>query len=184
MTNLNLGKKLKAYRQLNNMTIRDLANKTSITSSMLSQIEHGTVNPSINTLRVIAAALDTPLYDFFKEELEGKVIVHSSERKIIGTKSGSEVSYELLTPDTKGNIEFCMMEIPPGVDSANEMRNHSGEEVAYMQSGKEVELEVEGKIYKLRPGDSIRIPPLSRHVWHNRADVTVNVIFAVTPPTF
>lgn len=184
MDELNLGKKIQEVRSDRGLSIRKLAGMAGITPSMLSQIESGLVNPSINTLRSIAQVLDTPLYAFFKEEQAGTPVVRPQERRTIGSKSEPDVQYELLTPDTKGDIEFCMMVIPPHTNSYRDMESHIGEEVAFMHSGERVELEVEDRIYTMIPGDSVRIPPKSRHVWHNHTDSTVQVIFAITPPTF
>ena len=36
-----------------------------ITPSMLSQIERGSANPSIQTLKVLAKALDVPTFSFY-----------------------------------------------------------------------------------------------------------------------
>jgi len=94
------------------------------------------------------------------------------------------VVYELLTPDNQGAIEFCMMIIPPHASSNTQAKSHTGEEVAFMHSGSCVELEMESSRYVLHPGDSIRIPPDARHCWHNPGEETVQVIFAVTPPSF
>ena len=47
MDDLNLGKKLQMYRTSRSMSIRELSDATGITASMLSQIEHEQVNPSI-----------------------------------------------------------------------------------------------------------------------------------------
>ncbi len=184
MDELNLGKKIQAIRSDRGHSIRKVAGLAGITPSMLSQIESGQVNPSINTLRSIAQVLETPLYAFFKEEQAETPIVHPEERRTIGSKSEPDVQYELLTPDTKGDIEFCMMVIPPHANSYRDMQSHAGEEVAIMYSGEQVELEVEERTYTLAPGDSVRIPAKARHAWHNRSNITVQVIFAITPPTF
>lgn len=64
----NFYSKIKEYRIAKNLTIKELAEKANITSSMLSQIERGLANPSINTLKLIAQALDTPLFKFFIED--------------------------------------------------------------------------------------------------------------------
>lgn len=62
---LGLGKKIQNYRLNKKFTIKELAEKIGITSSMLSQIERDLVNPSIATLRAISKALDVPLFMFF-----------------------------------------------------------------------------------------------------------------------
>ena len=79
---------------------------TNLTASMISQIENGAVNPSIPTLRTISSALETPIYYFFKDEDNASVVVTQSTRMVLGNKQEPSVVYELLTPDTRGEIEF------------------------------------------------------------------------------
>ena len=179
-----LGKKIQNLRTERDLSVRKLAKLANITPSMLSQIENGLVNPSINTLRSIAQVLDTPLYSLFLEEHTDDIVVHPETRLVIGSAGEQDICYQLLTPDTKGNIEFCMMVIPPHCSSYRDMKSHIGEEVAYVCSGDHVELDLNGTHLVLKAGDSVRILPNVPHVWHNHADVTVQVIFAITPPTF
>lgn len=184
MEELNLGKKIQAIRMERGLSVRKVADMASITPSMLSQIENEQVNPSINTLRSIAQVLDTPLYNLFKVEQASNPVVHPQNRRIIGSKSEPDVHYELLTPDTRGDIEFIMMTIPPRLSSYRDSKSHTGEEVAYVCTGDRVDLDMDGTIYTLQAGDSVRIPANLPHVWHNPSDVMVQIIFAITPPTF
>lgn len=184
MEDLNIGKKIQELRTKNGFSIRKLSSIAGITPSMLSQIENGQVNPSINTLRSLASALGAPLYHFFKEESEDHPVVTPDTRKTIGRKNEPDVIYELLTPDTRGSIEFCMMLIPPNSSSNSKMQSHNGEEVAFLYSGESVDIEIESRLFTLRQGDSIRIPPQAQHIWHNRRNMPVQVIFAITPPSF
>lgn len=75
------------------------------------------------------------------------------------------------------------MSIPPGFTSGRTPQEHIGEEVAYVMQGT-VEITVAGVSYCLEEGDSIRIPPLTSHQWKNQSGNTVQVIFAITPPSF
>ena len=181
---INLGKKIQDIRLERGLSVRKMAGQAGITPSMLSQIESGQVNPSINTLRSIAQTLEAPLYSFFQDDPDEDCVVHPENRRTIGSKSEPDVQYELLTPNTRGNIEFCMMVIPAQLSSFRDIRSHDGEEVAYMLEGERVELEIEGKLYPMEPGDSVRIPAKARHAWHNKTDSVVKVIFAITPPSF
>lgn len=184
MEDLNIGKKIQELRLKQGDSIRKLSSAAGITASMLSQIENDQVNPSINTLRALADALDAPLYHFFKEENEDQPVVTPSTRKTIGRKNEPDVTYELLTPDTRGSIEFCMMVIPAGSSSSQHAQGHIGEEVAFLYSGESVELETDSRRHTLRQGDSVRIPPQTQHIWHNHTNAPVQVIFAITPPSF
>lgn len=184
MEELNLGKKIQAVRMERRLSVRKVASMAKITPSMLSQIENEQVNPSINTLRTIAQVLDTPLYSFFKEDPTPEPVVHPEQRHVIGSKDAPDVRYELLTRDTRGSIEFCMMVIPPKLSSYRDIKSHAGEEVAYMCAGECVDLDMDGTVYRLEQGDSVRIPPNVPHSWHNPTDREIQVIFAITPPTF
>lgn len=184
MDELNLGKKLKAFRTMRNISIRELSEKIDVTPSMLSQIERSLVNPSINTLLSISKALDIPIFNFFKEDFTNKeLVVRRDKRKTIGLPEEEDVLYDLLTPDVSGNIEFCMMHIPPQRDAVKITQRHKGEEVAYIVEGT-VDIIVDKIRYALNEGDSIRIPPLSEHIWENIYDKNVKVVFAVSPPSF
>ncbi len=165
------------------MSIRELSQHSGVTPSMLSQMERGLVNPSINTLRQIAQALDVPMFLFFKAEENRELVVRRDKQKTIGLPDQKDVVYALLTPDVSGNIEFCLMTIPARSESGKTAQSHTGEEVAYVIDGP-VEILVDETSYMLGTGDSIRIPPLSVHKWMNHMDSPARVVFAVTPPSF
>ena len=64
---LNVGNNIKNIRIDKGFMLKEVAEKCGISSSMLSQIEKGTANPSLNTIREIANVLDIPLFKFFME---------------------------------------------------------------------------------------------------------------------
>ena len=49
---------IRAWREYKNMRINDLAKRVGISGSFLSQIENGKRNPTIETLKSIASALE------------------------------------------------------------------------------------------------------------------------------
>ncbi|MCC6615721.1 MAG: cupin domain-containing protein [Anaerolineae bacterium] len=71
MTNengLDIGKKIRAARQSQQMSLRSLAAKANVSPSMLSQIENDRANPSVTTLYNIAEALSISLNYFFPDQ--------------------------------------------------------------------------------------------------------------------
>ena len=66
MEEINLGAKVQEFRNMRQYSLRELASRADLTPSMLSQIENNTANPSINTLKAIAAALEVPMFKFFQ----------------------------------------------------------------------------------------------------------------------
>ena len=183
MSDINVGAKITQFRMLKQMTIKELAQKAKITSSMLSQVERNRVNPSLQTLRDIASALDTPLFYFFKDDppAEG-IVVRRERRKTLGYPDEKDVLYQLLTPDTNSNIEFCFMELPPMCDLRSRPSRHMGEEVACALDA--VDIWIDGTQYQLRAEDSIQIPAGAEHAWVNISNRPARVIFALSPPSF
>lgn len=184
MDEFQLGQNIQKLRMEQGLSLRKLSSMAGITPSMLSQIENACVNPSVNTLRSIAQALDVPLFLLFKDAPAESPVIRPENRRIIGSKNEPDVHYEILTADMSGAIEFCIMQIQPGRSSYRDAVSHAGEEVAYMLDGKWAELELDGVTHRMEPGDSVRISPKSPHVWHNPTNTAVKIIFAVTPPTF
>ena len=64
---LDIGKKIRAARQEQGMSLRGLAAKASVSPSMLSQIENNHANPSVTTLYNIAEALSISVNYFFPD---------------------------------------------------------------------------------------------------------------------
>lgn len=62
---INVGNIIKDIRIKKGIMLKEVAEKCGISSSMLSQIEKGNANPSLNTIREIARVLDVPLFKFF-----------------------------------------------------------------------------------------------------------------------
>lgn len=177
--------RIKKFRKAKKMTIKELAEKANITSSMLSQIERGLANPSINTMKLIANALEVPLFKFFMEE-EGDIrsqVVTPENRKRIYLPDSNGVIYELLTPDLAGTIEFCQLTLEPYMSTSDNPMGHEGEEVAIVISGT-AELILDDSKIIMEAGDSIRIPPHTNHKWYNPEDEPLVLIFAITPPSF
>lgn len=184
MNEVDISKNISEYRKRKELTIKELASLTGVTPSLLSQIEKGSANPSINTLKQISNALDIPLFNFFINDVptESLVVRKDSRKKIIFAEDDS-FTYELLTPNSKGDIEFMLMKIPSKESSSKELFSHKGEEVAYVMKGS-VNLYLMNTVIELNCGDSVKIPPHSKHKWENTSDFDCEVIFAVTPPSF
>ena len=184
MDDLHIGSVLQARRSEKKISLRQLAEKTGLTASMLSQIERNLVNPSINTLKVVAAALEIPMYKFFMGgDTDKDLVVRRDARITLGRPEAEDIVYELLTANTSGSIEFCMMHIPAKNDSYNVESIYKGEAVAYVAKGR-ITVYINGVPYKLDTGDSVLIPAGSVHRWQNSADEEAQVLCAATPPSF
>ncbi|MCY6957163.1 helix-turn-helix domain-containing protein [Clostridium brassicae] len=184
MSDINIGQKLLEYRKAKNLTIRELAELAQVTPSLLSQIERGIANPSINTLKIISKALQVPLFHFFMDSINtDELVVRADERKRLIFPQSKDLSYELLCPDLSGKLEALLMKLTPGSCSSEDAMGHEGEEIAFVLSGK-TNIYIDGNLIILDTGDSIKIPPNVKHKWENSYDKDAHVIFAITPPYF
>lgn len=62
------GKNIKYYRFKNNMTQERLAELTDLSPRYISNIETGTGNVSLDTIEILANALDVRYQDLFSEQ--------------------------------------------------------------------------------------------------------------------
>ena len=181
---INVGAIIKRIRIEKGLLLKDVAEKCEISSSMLSQIEKGNANPSLNTIKSIAQALEIPLFKFFIEPEKEDItinILKRGERKIINTK---KIRYELLSPEGSTNIECMKMFFTEkGAETSIEPMANKGEEIAVLLSGK-VKITIGNQFCEMEPGDSVYIPALKPHKWTNLDDGESVVLFSVTPPEF
>jgi Predicted transcriptional regulators len=187
MTEENIGMRIQYYRKKAKLSIKELAERTHLTSSMLSQIERGIANPSINTLRSLSTALNVAVFQFFLEEnssTESPIVTPKTRIKIIPPQAdGQSATYELLVPNLSGVLEFTILTLESGYKSNSQLISHAGEEVNYVLSGK-LTLYYKDKIFYLNEGDSVRVPPETPHLWYNESNEAAKLIFASTPTSF
>ncbi|QCR31176.1 helix-turn-helix domain-containing protein [Lysinibacillus sp. SGAir0095] len=176
-----IGLKVEQYRKNAGLSLRELAKQADITPSMLSQIEKGHSNSSIQTLKSLAKVLDVPVFTFLMDELDTReLVVRKEERKQIIIDG---LEYELVSPDFTSQIATAIMHLKPGKSSSETPMSHKGEEVAYVVKGP-IQLSLLGDEYTLMTGDSVKIPAQALHMWSNPADEQVSILFSVTPPSF
>lgn len=181
---MEVGKRIAQLRNKRNLNIRELAQMANVTSSLLSQIERGLANPSLNTLESISKALDEPVFSFFVPETDlDQLVLKQADRKKIILPENDGLEYQLLTPDLKGNIEMVLLTLPAKTDSSAEQTTHKGEEVAYVLDG-ELIFCIDDMLLPVGKGDSIRIPPYTRHKFKNVTTKGATIIFAISPPSF
>jgi transcriptional regulator with XRE-family HTH domain len=165
------------------MRLIDLAEKTRLSVSFLSQVERGIINPSINSIRQIALALDTTLSSFFDEpkSTEGPV-VKKEDRKVL-IKKDSRLTYQLLSSDHGQRIELLLTRLEVGASSASTPLAHKGDEAALvLQGGCMIELGSDR--YDLNEGDSIYITENTPHRFISTANIPLIIVSAISPPGF
>lgn len=190
-----MGAEIRALRQQRGMKLADLADEIGMSTSLISQIERGITAPSLEVLWAISRALGVPIGAFFQEDgatdhlataatpssPPKAQVVRANARKRLALPN--TVTYDLLSPDLKGQIEFTWAEFEPGNQSPIEPYTHAGEEQMVVIEG-EIHFWVDGEEFVLQKGDSIRIDSSLPHRTANLSDKKAIVIAAMTPPSF
>ena len=100
-----IGEKLRAIRQEQKMSLRELAKKAEISASMLSQIETGKAFPSVRSLYNIAAALGVTVDHFFPDQND-QPIEEGVAPISVGDLTASEMRSVLLNRNLSDAGEF------------------------------------------------------------------------------
>ena len=70
---MDIGNRIKHFREQKNYTINKLANKAGVSQSYLRDVELENKNPTLSFLSLICDALDISLKDFFSDESETSI---------------------------------------------------------------------------------------------------------------
>ena len=165
------------------MTLADLGSLVNTSTSLISQLERGGVNPSISLLHRIASALKVRIPDLLEDEdlssNQPYVLTTIKETKTLNTEGG--VIFSLLSrfPDTE--FEFLAVEYPPGSSTGIEQYTHEGMECNMILEG-ELELELGDHISRLNPGDSICFRSTMPHRISNKNKKVAKAIVVNSEP--
>ncbi|MBN2898800.1 MAG: helix-turn-helix domain-containing protein [Clostridia bacterium] len=184
MSNVKIGNKISEVRKKRGLSIREFSKKVDLSASLLSQIERGMANPSLNTLRMIAEGLDMPLYTLFIDEIQHELLIlRKSERRRINHRDSEHVVFDLLSPDyMKSNVEMLWAILNPNSETTPTYMSHEKEEFALVMKG-EVWVVIDEREYLLEEGDMVRLLPRMKHKFKNTSDETIEILFILAEST-
>ena len=140
----------------------------------------GRSSPSVSTLQRLARALGVSITAYFEVEESVQVAyTRVDERPRIALPRGW---IERLGRGLSGQcFAPLLLSLEPGAGRGLEPIVHLGHELAYCLSGT-LEYNVDGQVYRLRPGESLLFEAELSHSWRNAGDDTVTAWrFLVTP---
>ena len=158
---LQIGEKVKRFREDNGLTLQDMADRTGLSSAVLSQIENHLISPPLGTLIRLTQALDLRPGHFFDQNPDKAfTIVRQTERRPVsrfaskrGVKYG--YSYESLGHDMKDrHMEPFLVTLEPATLASPKPAAHDGEEFLFVLEG-EMEVTLGEHSDVLQPGDAI-----------------------------
>lgn len=201
----NIGPLVRRHRRHYRITLKEMAEKTGLSISFLSEIERGVAKPSMASLRKVAQALGISLLSFsdiedIPEARHRQVLYPREENREMGyvtkvnvVRSGQRKKlgypdrpgfYELLTPDLNRRLEVLFVKIEPGFETGPEpIIDPPGEKFIYVLKGL-YQMIINGETHVLNAGDSIYYPADSPLFFKNIGDEPVELVFVLTPPVF
>jgi transcriptional regulator with XRE-family HTH domain len=175
-------KKIRVLRKKYNMKLKDLSEKTGLSVSFLSQVERGSTSLAIISLKKIADALDVPITDFFENDNTQDFTVNVEHQKTFRIE-GSSAQYTRLAGNFSGrSLEPLIVTLDPGLVQ-DPIFSHPGEEFYYVLQGAVI-INVDGKEYLVKTGDSIHFPSHLPHFWQNPLKHTSKILCVLTPVIF
>ena len=152
-----VGPRVKALREAEGMSLRDLAERSGVSAPMLSQVERGETSPTLHVAARIASGLRLRLSQLLRLDEAGSVsIVRVAERRAGG--SGGH-RYEVLTPPLPvQRAEVSRHVLTPGAVTGGPgdppMHEPGARETAVVERGT-LRLAIDGAEHALAAGDCV-----------------------------
>jgi transcriptional regulator with XRE-family HTH domain len=202
-----VGGRLRAERERQGISLRELARRLDVSASLISQVELGKATPSVGTLYAIVNELGMSLDSLFFDSGAGagaaargratlgvvrpgesapprvatdaaQLVVRRNAGKAIQLDSG--VRWERLTSVTEGNLDFLYVVYEVGGASCAEdaLMRHPGREYGHVIAGR-LGVTVGFDTHELGPGDSIAFDSTVPHRLFNAGHVPAEGIWFV-----
>ncbi|BCJ87213.1 helix-turn-helix domain-containing protein [Effusibacillus dendaii] len=153
---MSFGTHVRKARIEKGLTLQDLSARSRVSRSMLSQIERGEKNPTLQVACQIAEGLDTTLSRLLGEPETDQVVVIRKEQRQVYRDASSGFERHLLSPAFPARgIEFILNIIPPGGDSGTFPPHKSGVKEYITVAKGSLQAILNNQTYLLQKGDSI-----------------------------
>jgi transcriptional regulator with XRE-family HTH domain len=167
-----LGARVRALREAEGLSLRDLSERSGVSAPMLSQVERGETSPTVAVAERIASGLELRLSQLLRLDEGGAavtVVRRAERRKGPGGARGHR--YELLTPPLPGlRSELSRHAIAPGARTGGAgdppMHEPGSRETAVVEQGTVV-LVCDGERHELAAGDCVTFDADLPHHFEN-----------------
>ncbi len=157
-----------------NMSLGQLSAKTKLSKAVLSQIEKGSSNPTINTIWKIAEGLEVS----YSALLEPKRrLIEKVRYEELEFQSDDEGHYRLacyFPCNSRRNFEQFILILDPHSEHQTDAHARVSDEQLLVQQGSLV-MEIGGELFHLHEGDALYFDATVKHVYRNETADTVRV---------
>jgi len=179
---MEFGQRIKEIRLRKKFTLEELAKRTNVSASFLSQIERGVVYPSLDSLKRIASALHLKLDYFFKgEKAPSKTIVRREKRQKFFLKDSKALVEVLSSSGIEVLMEPLIFTLEPKGHTGKQLSTHEGEEFGLVLEGM-IKVEIGEECYLLKEGDSISFDSMLPHKFINIGNGKAKILWVIFSP--
>ncbi len=180
-----VGKKLKSIRLKNDMTIQGLAEKSKVSSNMISRIERGLTIPSVEILMKLAGVFEKSINYFVEEVVTTHEVVFSSpghrDKTVYDDEHNMHTeSFTSGLRDPQFTSFYCTVQ--KGGTSGEQNMYHPGDELIFILDGT-LRVNIAGETHILQAGDSLSFKSHLPHRWDNIGEGEARVIWTLSPFT-
>lgn len=149
-----VGARIRQYRVSQSLTLKEVADRTGVSVSMLSMLERGLATASVGTLVSVASALGVHMYDLFDRGPNDPIspVKRFTDQTTMRTSEGT--TRRVAHHDPRSGVEMAVNEYEPGSVSGHEATHHDGREFGVVVSGS-ITVELDGELHTLEEGDVI-----------------------------
>lgn len=178
-----LGSRLRAVREMQGLSQRELAKRAGVTNGTISLIEQNRVSPSLSSLKKVLDGIPMSLADFFALEAAPRLKIFFARDELLEI-GGGKISYRQVGRDVAGRaLQILHERYAPGADTGKAMLRHEAEEGGVVMRGR-LEVTVGDQRRVLEPGEAYYFDSRLPHRFRNVGDEPCEVVSACTPPSF
>jgi XRE family transcriptional regulator, regulator of sulfur utilization len=176
-----IARTLRAHRRARALSIGELAKRAGLSKTLVSRLEAGNGNPSVETLWRLANALDVPLGMLIESEEPPRTRMIGADEGPIVVSDGGFLGRLILAEGRDHRTEVYELRIAAGVDYRSDAHAPGTEELIVCVEGA-VEVGPVGQEVTLAPGESLWFPADLPHRY--RADGESRALNVMSyPPT-
>lgn len=159
-----IGYTIKSIRKSKNMTLKQLAEKTGLSASYLSNLERNACSPTLLNIQKICEVFGNSLGDMLERNAESKIIIRKQDRK---TTIDEESNIRLEMVDFgDGETSYMYMTVEPHSTGQGLYWEHEFDEVGTVISGSMV-ICLDDDRFELYEGDTIWVKAHTRHCYYS-----------------
>ena len=153
---MKIGKRINQIRAYQRLSLEELAGRSGVSRSMLSEIERDAKSPTLRTLSQLAVGLGVSIVELLGESRDQFISIDRKADRTIGRASETGMEYEPLAPGWRSEgLGIILIRLPRG-QSTGALERHplNTREHVYVISGN-VTVRVDEQEYVLEAGDAI-----------------------------